>query len=1365
MSTDKESSAAGTDNCPPMLVESDYKSWKIRIKRYIRVQVTRDKTDKEFTEIENNRELSDIQATNILSQGLPRHKGSGKSLQQKKEELFDKYKQFRAIRNDSIHDYFVHFYKLINDMKITQLDIPAHQMNTKFVNNLPPYREKYVTNVKNNKDISATTYVELYTYLKSYEPHALKTLKKQEQSSSIVDPLAYLASTTHHLTPTQPTNPPPSISSLTLPPQPAAQSSNNAMLATMNQIIVTKTVQRKASGNVGNTGTRGTQSYGQVTDNKGKLVICYNCRGEGHVSRQCKEKKRVKDSQYFKDKMLLMEAKEKGAVLDAEAEAFLADVECTTPYDQPLAITTTNIFEVSHEDAYNSDVDEGPHEAAAFMAKLSSTSGTNDATTSHVNEVHIDDNQIFDNVNHLLAHEMHQEEHLDSNVKSDIDYNTIPYHQYQLDSEVQDVPTKVSSVSPGEISMITILDDLRNQLDGHLKSNLSQKVKSINSLKNKSKKVLSEKKDLKESLDENLVKEVTEFMRIFDELDKEYEQCVLKKKKLQIEKKNLLIQNECSIIDCIEKDIYSIVLASDRDRPLSEELHSNCVRENSKIIELEGTALRERRHYQEVANLDQPHEYVECRTHYRKITVSTAKNAKLNSESLSKMHSEPIVPEKPKAKCEKARIVEDHHRNLNKQNHVDSRLNVKRTGFVSNSNTVCNAWNESLVFANHDNCVEVLFDEYECFRAIRNESIHEYFICFHKLANDLKIAKINIPTHQQNTKFLNNLPSYWAKYVTSVKHNQDISTKSYVELYTYLKAYEPHALKTLKKQEQSSSSVDPLAYLAHSSKHQTFTIVASPTSTSSSTLAPEQQDQSGSDAMIATMQQLVNLLSGFQKQFPLTNNQLCTSSNPRSHATVHKGQIVTETVQRKAPGNVSNAGTKGNQGYGKKTYRNGKKVICHNCRGEVHVSRECKEPKRAKDTQYYKDKMMLSDAKDRGVILDAEAEAFLADVECTESYDKSLALTITTAFQVSHEDAYDFDIDDGPHDAVAFMANFSSTEEANGTSSRKINKVVVPPTEKPSETHYVSPGEMYLQDQITAIIPQLEGHIKTNKDLSRANESLKAELAQCKLEMQSLEHNKALNEKNNKVVSKKKDLDERNLKKIVCLQKANRVMSDLLKTYQQPTHNIPMLSKRPNIATSDLHKTALGSSNPKYGNIARESHPAIYDGNRLLDPTHVPSFVWETEETIALGAESRARMFEKPGTVKPINYDVLNNSYIKFVAQKELSREQVYWQSASAVKAPFVHTRPTKSEVFSLIRSLKLLFPCLDPIIFQHTKNKHASVSHECFNHTQQAVETQFLPFLNMFKKLVYQFEEVLVKEVKEFEKIFDELDDEYCWE
>ncbi|GJV12946.1 hypothetical protein Tco_1354487 [Tanacetum coccineum] len=51
-------------------------------------------------------------------------------------------------------------------------------------------------------------------------------------------------------------------------------------------------------------------------------------------------------------------------------------------YDQPLAMTTTNMFQANHEDSYDSDVDEGPNAAAAFMANLSSTSATN----SQVNE-------------------------------------------------------------------------------------------------------------------------------------------------------------------------------------------------------------------------------------------------------------------------------------------------------------------------------------------------------------------------------------------------------------------------------------------------------------------------------------------------------------------------------------------------------------------------------------------------------------------------------------------------------------------------------------------------------------------------------------------------------------------------------------------------------------------------------------------------------------------------------------------------------------------------------------------------------------------------------------------------------------------
>ncbi|GKB79725.1 hypothetical protein Tco_0946620, partial [Tanacetum coccineum] len=119
--TDKESNAAGTDNRPPMLEESDFESWKIRIERYIRGKplgkliwksIKNGPTPHPTITITTG---EDIQATNILSQGLPRHifnilnqtetakeiwenvkllmQGSGLTEQQKKETLFDQYER------------------------------------------------------------------------------------------------------------------------------------------------------------------------------------------------------------------------------------------------------------------------------------------------------------------------------------------------------------------------------------------------------------------------------------------------------------------------------------------------------------------------------------------------------------------------------------------------------------------------------------------------------------------------------------------------------------------------------------------------------------------------------------------------------------------------------------------------------------------------------------------------------------------------------------------------------------------------------------------------------------------------------------------------------------------------------------------------------------------------------------------------------------------------------------------------------------------------------------------------------------------------------------------------------------------------
>nr|GEZ53255.1 hypothetical protein [Tanacetum cinerariifolium] len=290
-------------------------------------------------------------------------------------------------------------------MKVTQLDIPTHQLNTKFANNLPSYWGKYVTHAKNNMNMSTVTYVELFTHLRLYEEHALKSLKKKEQSSAVVDPLAYLAKTTPTHSTTSPF--PPTNNQL-------RTSSNPKTHATMHDgQIVTETVQRRAPGN---TGTKGIQTTESGVNNSGK------------------KKKRV--------------------VLDAEAEAFLADVECTAPYDQPLALTTTNLFKANHEDAYDSDVDEGPYASATFMANISSTGGTNDLSSRHINE----------------------EEHLNSEVDSVLDDNMITYDEYQNDSGVEAVPTVVSADEADKQSMISVLQRMHTEIVGYVRVNDEHKL-------------------------------------------------------------------------------------------------------------------------------------------------------------------------------------------------------------------------------------------------------------------------------------------------------------------------------------------------------------------------------------------------------------------------------------------------------------------------------------------------------------------------------------------------------------------------------------------------------------------------------------------------------------------------------------------------------------------------------------------------------------------------------------------------------------------------------------------------------------------------------------------------------------------------
>nr|GEY92542.1 hypothetical protein [Tanacetum cinerariifolium] len=64
---------------------------------------------------------------------------------------------------------------------------------------------------------------------------------------------------------------------------------------------------------------------GQVVQQSG--IQCFNCKEFGHFAKKCKKPKRVKDSTYHKEKMLMCKQAEKGVQLQAEKSYWLANID------------------------------------------------------------------------------------------------------------------------------------------------------------------------------------------------------------------------------------------------------------------------------------------------------------------------------------------------------------------------------------------------------------------------------------------------------------------------------------------------------------------------------------------------------------------------------------------------------------------------------------------------------------------------------------------------------------------------------------------------------------------------------------------------------------------------------------------------------------------------------------------------------------------------------------------------------------------------------------------------------------------------------------------------------------------------------
>ncbi|GJR64855.1 retrovirus-related pol polyprotein from transposon TNT 1-94 [Tanacetum coccineum] len=249
-------------------------------------------------------------------------------------------------------------------------------------------------------------------------------------------------------------------------------SSNPRQQATINNGRVTlQPIQGRQTSVAA--GTSRTYTPGASGNNSGKqrTVICYNCKGEGHMSKQCTKPKRKRDDSWFKDKVLLVQAQASGQILHEEELAFLADPGIPEGQATQTVITHNAAYQADDLDAYDSDCDELNTAKVALMANLSHYG------SDALSEVHNHDNVNNDMTNQVVQAMPSSEQsnvvnHSETEITSDS--NIIPYSQYLIESQQVAVQNSNSSAQQDDL-ILSVIEQLKTQVVHCTKTNLENK--------------------------------------------------------------------------------------------------------------------------------------------------------------------------------------------------------------------------------------------------------------------------------------------------------------------------------------------------------------------------------------------------------------------------------------------------------------------------------------------------------------------------------------------------------------------------------------------------------------------------------------------------------------------------------------------------------------------------------------------------------------------------------------------------------------------------------------------------------------------------------------------------------------------------
>ncbi|GJS51447.1 integrase, catalytic region, zinc finger, CCHC-type containing protein [Tanacetum coccineum] len=159
---------SGADNRLPILDKDLYDSWKSQMELYMQ---NRDHGRMILESVEHGPLIWPMVEENELL------------------NIYGREFNYRC-KGESLHTYYLRFTQLITDINIYKMKMEQFQVNTKFLNSLPPEWSKFVTDVKFIKDLHTSNFDQLHAYLEQHELHANEVRIMRERNQ---DPLAFVA--------------------------------------------------------------------------------------------------------------------------------------------------------------------------------------------------------------------------------------------------------------------------------------------------------------------------------------------------------------------------------------------------------------------------------------------------------------------------------------------------------------------------------------------------------------------------------------------------------------------------------------------------------------------------------------------------------------------------------------------------------------------------------------------------------------------------------------------------------------------------------------------------------------------------------------------------------------------------------------------------------------------------------------------------------------------------------------------------------------------------------------------------------------------------------------------------------------------